>query len=80
VKATQEQLTSWKGSGRQFEVIAAAIAEWASGQERGTVLPDNRLFEHRLALEASDTTFLRAKRLLATERILETSGGPYYVA
>jgi hypothetical protein len=80
MKATQEQLTSWRGSGRQYQVIAAAIAEWAASQERGTVLPDNQLFGRRLALEPSDATFHRAKRFLATQGVLEANDGPYYVA
>jgi hypothetical protein len=49
VKATDAQVTSWRGSGKTYQKIAAEIAEWASAQERGTVLSDNDVFGGKAA-------------------------------
>ncbi|MCW2930960.1 MAG: hypothetical protein JWM19_1922 [Actinomycetia bacterium] len=75
-KPTLGQVSSWRATGYPYKLIAAAIAEWAAGKERGTVLPDDEFFR----IEASASTYKRAKRFLATQGVLETSDGPFQVA
>jgi hypothetical protein len=75
-KATEDQIRAWKGSGHPYKLIAAAVAEWAAGKERGTVLPDDGFF----GIEASGRTYQRARVFLAAQGVLEASGGPHYVA
>jgi hypothetical protein len=80
VKATDVQVTSWRGSGKTYQKIAAEIAEWARGQERGSVLPENEVFGRKADVEASPNTFNRAKQFLVTQGVLETNDGPFHVA
>jgi hypothetical protein len=80
VNATDAQVTSWRGSGKAYQKIAAEIAEWARGQERGSVLPENEVFGHKADVEASPSTYKRAKQFLVTHGVLETNDGPFYVA
>jgi hypothetical protein len=80
VNATDAQVTAWRGSGKAYEKIAAEIAEWARGQERGSVLPDNEVFGRKADAEASPSTYRRAKQFLVTHGVLETNDGPFYVA
>lgn len=80
MNATDAQVTSWRGSGKAYQKIAAEIAEWARGQERGSVLPDNEVFGHQADVEASPSTYKRAKQFLVTHGVLETNDGPFYVA
>jgi hypothetical protein len=75
-KVTADQLTSWRITGHAYKRAAAAIAEWAAGKERGTVLPDDQSF----GIEASPSTFKRARAFLAAQGVLEISDGPYFVA
>jgi len=75
-KVTDTQIREWKATGYPYKLIAAAIAEWAADQERGTVLPDDQFW----GVEASPSTFKRAKRLLVTQGVLESNDGPFYVA
>jgi hypothetical protein len=75
-KPTPEHIRSWRDAGYPYKLIAAAIAEWAAGKERGTVLPDNEFF----GVEASGSTYKRAKRFLVTEGVLNTNDGPFQVA
>jgi len=77
---TDAQLSSWRASGKTYQIIAAEIAVWARGKERGTVLPDNVAFGRRLGIEASPSTYKRAKMLLAAQGVLSTSDGPFQVA
>ncbi len=80
VEITAAQLSSWRATGHPYKVIAAEIATWAADQERGTVLPVNHVFGRNLGIEASGSTFTRAKRLLVTHGVLSTNDGPYQVA
>jgi hypothetical protein len=73
---TPEQVRSWRGTGHPYKLIAAAIAEWAAGRERGTVVPDDGFF----GIEASGSTYQRAKRFLVEQGVLRTSDGPFQVA
>ena len=34
-KISDTQLAEWQASGHKYKIIAAAIAEWASKQDRG---------------------------------------------
>jgi hypothetical protein len=72
---TSIEITSWRASGHPYKLIAAAIAEWAMGRERGTVLPDNEFF----GIEGSPSTYRRAKAFLVTQGVLCTNDGPYQV-
>lgn len=80
MKATDAQVASWRGSGKSYQKIAAEIAEWASAQERGTVLPGNDVFGRKVGVEASPSTYKRAKQFLVTHGVLEANDGPFYVA
>jgi hypothetical protein len=74
------QLRSWRATGYPYKLIAAAIAEWATGQERGTVLPDDAEFGRDFDRVAGPKPFLRAKHLLVAQGVLEMDDGPFYVA
>jgi hypothetical protein len=80
VNTTDAQVTSWRGSGKSYQKIAAEIAVWARGQERGSVLPDNEVFGRKAGVEASPGTYTRAKQFLVTHGVLGTSDGPFCVA
>jgi len=75
-RPTAQQLTEWRATNYPYKMIAAAIAEWAANQERGTVLPDNEFFR----IEASPTTYKRAKKFLETHGVLAVGDGPFFVA
>jgi hypothetical protein len=60
--------------------IAAVIAIWARGRERGTSLPSNAEFGRELDFVPSPSSYKRAKNLLARVGVLGTGSGPYYVA
>jgi hypothetical protein len=77
---TDAQVSSWRASGKSYQVIAAEIAVWARGKERGTVLPDNEAFGRRLSIDASPSTYRRAKLYLVALGVLSTSDGPFQVA
>jgi hypothetical protein len=77
---SEAQLSSWRASGKAYQVIAAEIAVWAQGKERGTVLPDNAVFGRQLSIDASPSTYKRAKMLLVAHGVLSTSDGPFQVA
>jgi hypothetical protein len=76
VKPTPEELRHWRDTRHTYKLIAAAIAEWANGKERCTVLPDDHFF----GIEASGSTYKRAKKFLVTQGVLEINDGPFYVA
>ena len=80
MNTTDAQVTSWRGSGKTYQKIAAEIAEWARGQERGSVLPENEVFGRKADVEASPSTFNRAMQFLVAQGVLETNDGPFYVA
>jgi hypothetical protein len=71
-EVTEGQIRAWRDSGHPYKLIAAAVAEWAAGKERGTVLPDDGFF----GIEASGRTYQRARVFLAAQGVLEASGGP----
>ena len=73
---TAEQLREWRATNYPYKLIACAIADWAANQERGTVLPDDQSW----GIEASPSTFKRAKKFLQTHGLLEVNDGPFYVA
>ena len=75
-RVTDTQLREWEYTNFPYKLIAAAITRWAASQERGTVLPDNEFF----GIEASPTTYKRAKKYLETHGVLEVNDGPFYVA
>jgi len=70
-----EQVGAWRATGHPYKLIAAAITEWAVGKERGTVLPDNKAFR----IDASATTYGRAKRFLVVQGVLNTNDGVFQV-
>jgi hypothetical protein len=76
VRPAPDQVREWRDTGHTYKLIAAAIAEWADGKERGTVLPDDQSF----GIEASGSTHKRAKKFLVTQGVLEINDGPFYVA
>ncbi len=78
--ATDAQLRSWLGSGKRYQLIAAEMARWAAGKERGTALPDNSEFGRDLDVTVSVDTYWRAKRFLVTQGVLSINDGPYQVA
>jgi hypothetical protein len=76
MKATDDQVRAWRGTGYAYKLIAAAMAEWAADKERGTVLPDDDFF----GIAASPNTYKRARTFLVTQGVLEANDGPHYVA
>lgn len=79
-KPTEAQIRGWKYTGHPYKLIAAEMAEWAAGKERGTALPENDQFGRDLNATPSPSTYVRAKRFLVTQGVLETNDGPHYVA
>jgi hypothetical protein len=78
--ASDAQVSEWQASNRMDHQIAAVIAIWARGKERGTSLPANAEFERQLDFVASPSSFKRAKDLLVRSGVLTRNGGPYQVA
>jgi hypothetical protein len=74
------QVREWQASNRMDHQIAAAIAIWARGKEKGTSLPSDAEFERGLDFVASPSSYTRAKNLLAGLGVLSTGSGPYNVA
>ena len=64
VQISAVQLRSWRATGYPYKVLAAEMAQWAAGKERGTVLPDDAEFGRDLDRVVSPRPFLRAKHLL----------------
>ena len=79
-QVSDAQLAEWKTSGHKYKIIAAAIAEWASKQDRGTVLPANESFAGNLPFTASAEPWKQAKILLARHGVIYRNDGPYQVA
>lgn len=75
-KATDAQVRSWRASGKTYQLIAAEIAVWARGKERHTVLPYDPFFR----IEASRSTYWRAKAFLVKHGVLSTKDGLFQVA
>ncbi|HUN30387.1 MAG TPA: hypothetical protein VMU95_00090 [Trebonia sp.] len=75
-KVTDTQLREWEYTNFPYKLIAAAIARWAADRERYTILPDDRSF----GIEASPSTFKRAKLFLVGQGVLITQDGPFQVA
>jgi hypothetical protein len=73
-EARETLIKEWRATGYPYKVIAAEIAEWAAGRERGTVPPDDLYFEMRHGIEASASTYRRAKRFLVTQGVLVNDG------
>ena len=78
--ASDAQVSEWQASNRMDHQIAAVIAIWARGKERGTSLPSDAEFERALDFVPSSSSYTRAKNLLARLGVLGTGNGPYYVA
>jgi hypothetical protein len=78
--ATDAQISEWQASSRMDHQIAAAIAIWARGKEKGTALPADAEFGRELDFAASPSSYARAKNLLAGLGVLGVGRGPYYVA
>lgn len=53
VEVDGHQIAEWRDTNYPYKVIAAQIAEWATGQARGTVLPGNEFFAGDVAIVAS---------------------------
>jgi hypothetical protein len=75
VQISEVQLRSWRATGYPYKLIAAEIAEWAAGKERGTALPDDAGFGRGLDRVVGPRPFLRAKHLLERHGVLERHGG-----
>ena len=80
VMTTAEQVRSWRATGHAYKLIAAEIAEWAQGKERGTAVPDDSALGRDLDVAVSAGTCRRARRFLAAQGVLEARDGPYCVA
>jgi hypothetical protein len=78
--ASDAQVSEWQASNRMDHQMAASIAIWARGKERGTSLPSNAEFERELDFVPSPSSFTRAKDLLAGLGVLGTGNGPYHAA
>jgi hypothetical protein len=77
--ATDTQIAEWGSSSRMDHQIAAVIATWARGKERGTVLPSNDELACELDFAASASSYRQAKRFLASQGVLSSNDGPYCV-
>lgn len=80
VRPTPEQVRSWRYTGHPYKLIAAEMAEWAAGKERGTALPGDEAFGRDLDITVSRDTYRRARRFLVAQGVLEAGGGPCQVA
>jgi hypothetical protein len=80
LEVNDAQIADWRATNYPYKVIAADIAAWARGQERGTVLPGNDFFAGDLAIVASASTWNRAKTFLAAVGVLYSDDGPYQVS
>jgi hypothetical protein len=80
VRPTPEQVRSWRYTGHPYKLIAAEIAEWAAGKERGTALPDDETFGRNLDVTVSRDTYRRARRFLVAQGVLDAGDGPCQVA
>jgi hypothetical protein len=76
----QARIRSWLGSGKPYQLLAAEIAAWAAGKERGTALPDNSEFGRDLDVTVGPTTYRRAKQFLVAQGVLSADDGAYQVA
>jgi hypothetical protein len=72
------QLSEWRTSGKRYQAIAAAIAEWAATQEPGTALPPNDHFSGNLDFTAGPETYRHARRFLASHGILTATSTRTY--
>jgi hypothetical protein len=83
-KATDEQVADWRSSHKMYERAASVIATWATGKKRGTVLPDNSVFQYALAEmtgdEPSPSVWKRAKVFLVAQGVLSRNDGLFQVA
>lgn len=80
VEVNDAQIAEWKRTGHPYKVIAAAMAEWALTQGRGTLLPDNGFFAGDLDIVASASVWKRSKQFLETIGVLYRNHGPYLVS
>lgn len=76
VEVNDTQIAEWRGTNPPYKVIAAAIAEWAIRQDRGTPVPGNDHFAGDLDIVASASTWKRAKTFLAAVGVLNSNDGP----
>jgi hypothetical protein len=53
----EARLRSWLGSEKPYQQLAAEIATWAAGKERGKVLPDNSEFGRDLDVAVGPSTY-----------------------
>jgi hypothetical protein len=74
------QIAEWRATRYPYKRIAAAIAEWAITQERGTLLPGNEFFAGNLDFVASVGTWKNARAFLAATGVLYRNDGPYQVS
>jgi hypothetical protein len=80
VEVSDAQIAEWRNTGHPYKVTAAAMAEWAREQERGTELPLNEHFAGDLPIVASASGWKRAKAFLEAVGVLYRNDGPYLVS
>jgi hypothetical protein len=80
LEVNDTQIAEWRNTGHPYKVIAAAMAEWALTQERGTLLPDNGFFAGDLPIVASASVWKRSKAFLEAVGVLYRNEGPYLVS
>jgi hypothetical protein len=80
VQVDDRLIAQWRATRYPYKLVAAAMAEWALRQERGTALPDGGFFAGDLPIVASASTWKRAKTFLVTLGVLRLGGDVYLVA
>jgi hypothetical protein len=80
VEVSNAQIAAWRATNYPYKIVAAAMAEWALPQARGTLLPDDGHFAGDLPIVASDSVWGRAKRFLEACGVLYRDDGPYLVS
>lgn len=80
VEVSDALIAEWRATRHPYKVVAAAMAEWALGQDFGTALPDNEFFAGDLDITVSRSTWQRAKTFLKTVGVLHQGDGPWQVA
>jgi hypothetical protein len=80
VEVNDAQIADWRATNYPYKVVAAEIAAWARGQDRGTELPGNDFFAGDLEIAVSRSTWQRAKTFLAAVGVLYLNDGPYRVS
>lgn len=80
LEVNDAQIAEWKATNYPYKMVAAAMAEWARGQDRGTELPANDFFAGDLDIVASASAWKHAKSFLEGIGVLYRNDGPYLVS